>query len=52
MLMAWIRFHKLYESDSTLARNFLLYVDQQSYERNPPGTFAGLAASIGEYQGG
>ena len=29
-----------------------VYVDQQSYERNPPKTFAGLVAAFGEYQGG
>lgn len=29
-----------------------VYVDQPGYERNPPRTFAGLAAAFGEYQGG
>ncbi len=28
----------------------LVYVDQQGYERNPPSTLAGLAASFTEYQ--
>jgi len=27
-----------------------VYVDQQGYERNPPKTFASLAASFTEYQ--
>ena len=29
-----------------------VYVDQEGYERNPPQTFASLAAGFTEYQGG